>query len=84
MLICEPYKTEIGQHWRFKNVAVAKESSEKITGLFHSYLAKGEFVGADLTRKYLQMVFTRARVMPIIKSGKKYDKEHKLCAARAW
>jgi hypothetical protein len=61
VLICEPYKTEIGQYWRFRNTEVATESSEKITALFNQYLTDGDFVGADMARKYLQMGFTRAR-----------------------
>ena len=59
VLICEPYKSAIGQHWRFKTVAIAKESSSKIFNLFLDYLEAGDFVGADMARKYLQMGFTR-------------------------
>ncbi|MFP9100463.1 DUF4385 domain-containing protein [Flavobacterium sp. RHBU_24] len=76
VLVCEPYKTEIGQYWRFKDVEAATESSEKITVLFHDYLAKEDFVGADMARKYLQMGYTRARRYANYKGGKKYDKEN--------
>ena len=75
VLICEPYKSEIGPYWRFKNVEVATESSEKIAALFNQYLKEGDFVGADMARKYLQMGFTRARRYANYKGGKKYDKE---------
>lgn len=75
VLICEPYKSEIGKHWRFKNKPGAIASSEKIFGLFTDYLALGDFVGADMARKYLQMGFTRARRYANYKGGKKYDKE---------
>lgn len=44
--------------------------------MFLDYLAKEEFVGADMARKYLQMGFTRARRYANYKSGKKYDQEH--------
>ena len=30
VLICEPYKTEIGINWRFKTKALAEVSAEKI------------------------------------------------------
>lgn len=30
VLICEPYKSEIGKYWRFKTGEIAKESSAKI------------------------------------------------------
>ncbi|GAA4328784.1 hypothetical protein GCM10023149_32960 [Mucilaginibacter gynuensis] len=76
VLICEPYKSEIGPYWRFKTVEIAKESSAKIYELFLSYLEKNDFIGADMARKYLQMGFTRARRYANYKGGKKYDKEH--------
>lgn len=76
VLICEPYKSEIGLYWRFKTEAIAKESSVKIYELFLHYLAAGDFIGADMARKYLQMGFTRARRYANYKGGKKYDKEH--------
>jgi len=73
VLICEPYKSEIGPYWRFKNEEIASESSEKIFDLFMNYMEKNDFVGADLSRKYLQMGFTRARRYFNYKGGKKYD-----------
>jgi hypothetical protein len=76
VLICEPYKSEIGQYWRFKTVAVATASSAKIFELFTAYLAANDFVGADMARKYLQMGYTRARRYANYKGGKKYDKGH--------
>jgi len=75
VLICEPYKSEIGQHWRFKTEAIAKESSDKIFSLFEHYIAAEDFVGADMARKYLQMGYTRARRYANYKGGKKYDKD---------
>jgi len=61
VLICEPYKSEIGQHWRFKTPEIATESGTKICDLFEGYLNANDFVGADMVRKYLQMGYTRAR-----------------------
>lgn len=72
VLLCEPYKSEILAHWRFKTPELAKLSSEKIYQLFLDYLAKDEFVGADMARKFLQMGFTRARRYTNYKGGKKY------------
>ena len=74
VLICEPYKSEIGQHWRFRNEQIAEESSAAIYQLFLDYLTRDDFVGADLARKYLQMGYTRARRYANYKGGKKYDK----------
>lgn len=73
VLICEPYKSEIGQHWRFKTFDIANESSKKIFALFERYLKASDFVGADMARKYLQMGYTRARRYFNYKGGKKYD-----------
>lgn len=75
VLICEPYKSEIGQHWRFRNEEIATTSSEIIFSLFLNYLKQDDFVGADMARKYLQMGFTRARRYFNYKGGKKYDAE---------
>ncbi|RVU00996.1 DUF4385 domain-containing protein [Mucilaginibacter limnophilus] len=75
VLICEPYKSEIGQYWRFRTKMIAEESSEKIFELFEKYLAAGDFVGADMSRKYLQMGYTRARRYANYKGGRKYDAE---------
>jgi len=76
VLICEPYKSEIGKYWRFKNEDIAMESSEKIFSLFLEYVQINDFVGADMSRKYLQMGYTRARRYANYKGGKKYDKKN--------
>lgn len=73
VLICEPYKSEIGRYWRFKTRAVAEESSTRIFALFKRYVDTGDFVGADMARKYLQMGYTRARRYANYRSGRKYD-----------
>jgi hypothetical protein len=73
VLICEPYKSEIGQRWRFKTKAIAEESGAAIYQQFLNYLKANDFVGADMARKYLQMGYTRARRYANYKGGKKYD-----------
>ncbi|GAB3922134.1 DUF4385 domain-containing protein [Mucilaginibacter myungsuensis] len=77
VLICEPYKSEIGQNWRSKTEVIAVESSDKIYVQFLDYLASNDFVGADMARKYLQMGYTRARRHANYKGGRKYDAENK-------
>ena len=76
VLICEPYKSEIGQYWRFKTPAIANESSAKIYQIFLDYLKQNDFVGADMARKYLQMGYTRARRYANYKGGIKYQKDN--------
>ena len=74
VLLVEPYKSEIVQHWRFKTPEIAKESSEKIYELFLEYKKQNDFVGMDMARKFLQMGITRARRYANHKSGRKYKK----------
>lgn len=74
VLICQPYKSEIGKYWRFKTPAIAQKSAGDIFSFFQQYLTQEDFVGADMARKYLQMGFTRARRYANYKGGNKYDK----------
>lgn len=73
VLLVEPYKSEILPHWRFANPEIASESSETIYAMFLEYLAQGDFVGADMARKFIQMGYTRSRRYANHKGGKKYD-----------
>lgn len=73
VLRAQPYKDELLPLWRFRTPDVARESAAAIRSRFDSYLAAGDFVGADLARKYLQMGFTRARRYANHPDGKKYD-----------
>ena len=75
VLLVEPYKSEILPHWRFKTVVEAKKSSSQIYRMFLAYLRAGEFPGADMARKFLQMGWTRARRYANHKGGRKYDKK---------
>lgn len=75
VLLVEPYKSEILPHWRFKTVPEAKKSSIKIYKMFLAYLKAGDFPGADMARKFLQMGWTRARRYANHKAGRKYDKQ---------
>ena len=72
---CEPYKGELLPLWAFRTPEIAEESAAAITAKFHEYLAAGDFPGADLARKYLQMGWTRARRYANHKGGRKYDAE---------
>ncbi len=72
-LIAEPYKSEILPHWRFKNPSIARESATKIFELFLNYKFNNDFVGMDMSRKFLQMGFTRSRRYANHANGKKYD-----------
>lgn len=73
VLLCEPYKSEILPHWRFKDAETAEASSTKIFDMFQAYLEKEDFVGADMARKFLQMGYTRARRYANHLGGRKYN-----------
>ena len=73
VLICEPYKSEICAHWRFKTLEEAQRSSEKIYLMFEEYLDIGDFVGADMAKKFLHMGFTRSRRYANHRDGIKYS-----------
>lgn len=76
VLICEPYKSELAPHWRFKTAELASQSSAVLYQMFEAYLKAGNFVGADMARKFLQMGYTRARRYANFKGGTKYDKNN--------
>jgi hypothetical protein len=73
VLTAEPYKSEILSFWKFATPADARESAAKIYALFEQYRAAGDFVGMDMSRKFLQMGFTRSRRYANHASGNKYD-----------
>lgn len=75
VLICEPYKSEICKHWRFKTILEAKVSSSTILAMFYDYLKVDDFVGADMAKKFLHMGFTRSRRYANHKSGVKYNRK---------
>ena len=73
VLICEPYKSEICAHWRFKTLEEAKISSQNILAMFYDYVDCNDFVGADMAKKFLHMGFTRSRRYANHRDGRKYD-----------
>ena len=75
VLICEPYKSQLYPIWKFRTEDIARESAGKIFQKFKDYLAQGDFVGADMAKKYLHMGFTRSRRYANHKSGKKWSNE---------
>ena len=73
VLSFEPYKSLILPYWAFRNVPVAQNSAEVLWSVFESYVQRGDLVGADMTRKFIQMGMTRARRYANHKGGRKYD-----------
>jgi hypothetical protein len=73
VLLVEPYKSELLPLWRFRTPDIARTSSAALAARFEHYKREGDFVGMDMTRKFLQMGFTRARRYANHKSGRKWS-----------
>ena len=73
VLLVRPYTDDICCHWRFKEVDTARKSADKIYELYCDYKRQKDFIGMDMSRKFLEMGFTRARRYANHKNGKKYD-----------
>jgi hypothetical protein len=82
VLLVEPYKSELLPHWRFRTPEVARASADAIYRLYLSYKARGDFVGMDMARKYLQMGYTRARRYANHRGGRKYAADGKTVLPR--
>lgn len=56
VLTFEPYKSQILPLWRFRTPEIARKSSRELWERFEEYDEKEDFVGMDMTRKFIQMV----------------------------
>lgn len=61
VLTFEPYKSLILPFWAFRTVPIAKNSAEVLWAIFVSYCERKDFVGADMSRKFIQMGLTRSK-----------------------
>ena len=75
VLLVRPYTEIICKHWRFRTPHIARISATRIYNLYTDYREKGDFVGMDMCRKFLEMGFTRARRYANHANGRKYDAE---------
>ena len=62
MYVCKPYKQVLMGMLKFINPEAARISAESIYNQFLSYLESRDFVGADLSRKYLQACSSKKSV----------------------
>lgn len=72
VLTYEPYKSLILPFWAFRTIPIAQSSATALWSIFISFVERGDFVGADMTRKFIQMGMTRARRYANWKGGRKY------------
>jgi hypothetical protein len=73
VLLVEPYKSELVPLWRFKTPTIAEKSASAIYQKFLEYKKQEDFPGMDMSRKFLQMGFTRSRRYANHAGGKKYS-----------
>ena len=72
VLTVEPYKSELLPLWRFATPAAARKSSAALEKRFDAFVKAGDFPGADMARKFIQMGWTRARRYANHPGGRKY------------
>lgn len=88
VLTFEPYKSLLLPYWAFRTVAIARNAAQILWSIFTSYVARGDFVGADMARKFIQMGMTRARRYANYKGGRKYarkgDEEEEAVVLEKW
>ncbi|KAH7411011.1 hypothetical protein BKA64DRAFT_662381 [Cadophora sp. MPI-SDFR-AT-0126] len=71
VLTYEPYKSYL-PHWRFRTVPIAQKSSQILWEKFLEFYENGDFVGMDMTCKFIQMGMTRSKRYANYKGGRKY------------
>ncbi|KAI6754702.1 hypothetical protein HG530_012454 [Fusarium avenaceum] len=74
VLTFEPYKSAILPLWRFRTVLIAQKSAEDLWAKFKEFKDQNDFVGMDMTRKFIQMGMTRAKRYANHAGGRKYKK----------
>ena len=72
VLTYEPYKSALLPSWRFRTPAMARTSTVALWEAFLEYEKRDDFVGMDMSRKFLQMGMTRAKRYANHRGGKKY------------
>ena len=72
VLSYEPYKSYLLPIWRFRTIPIACTSSEALWEKFLQFYGDEDFVGMDMTRKFIQMGMTRSKRYANYKGGRKY------------
>ena len=75
VLLVRPYTDDICAHWRFKSPDIAVKSSNRIYAMYLDYRDNKDFIGMDMSRKFLEMGFTRSRRYANHSNGKKYAED---------
>ncbi|THV48098.1 hypothetical protein BGAL_0268g00090 [Botrytis galanthina] len=73
VLTYEPYKSYLLPLWRFRTPSIAEKSSNALYEEFLRFYKEDDFVGMDMSRKFIQMGMTRSKRYANHKGGRKYD-----------
>ncbi|KAF5872833.1 putative cytoplasmic protein [Botrytis fragariae] len=73
VLTYEPYKSYLLPLWRFRTPSIAEKSSKALYEEFLRFYEEDDFVGMDMSRKFIQMGMTRSKRYANHKGGRKYD-----------
>ncbi|KAF7870012.1 hypothetical protein EAF04_004796 [Stromatinia cepivora] len=73
VLTHEPYKSHLLPLWRFRTPLIAEKSSAALYDEFLRFYDEGDFVGMDMSRKFIQMGMTRPKRYANHKGGRKYE-----------
>ncbi|KAI0155221.1 hypothetical protein GGR57DRAFT_92353 [Xylariaceae sp. FL1272] len=72
VLTFEPYKSSLLPLWRFRTPQIAQKSAADLWERFKEFDEQDDFVGMDMTRKFIQMGMTRANRYANHAGGRKY------------
>lgn len=75
VLTFEPYKSALLPFWRFRTPEIARQSASDLWQRFEDFDKQGDFIGMDMTRKFIQMGMTRAKRYANHAGGRKYKKD---------
>ena len=71
----EPYKSELLPDWTVASLPAAETAAATLHEQYRGYRTDDDFVGMDMTRKYLQMGWTRAMRYAKYPGGQKYERD---------
>lgn len=74
VLTFEPYKSALLPLWKFRTESIAFKSASELWTCFEVLAEENDFVGMDMTRKFIQMGMTRAKRYANHAGGRKYKK----------
>lgn len=69
----EPYKSELLPLFKYKSVKGAKRSIDKLKYRFNKYLENQDFIGCNLTLKYLKAGYIFSQRYSRYENGRRYE-----------